>query len=819
MSKLKTYQKKRDFSASREPKGTVAQRQGKTLHFVVQRHHASRLHYDFRIELQGVLKSWAVPKGPSMNPKDKRLAVQVEDHPLDYKDFEGIIPKGNYGAGTVSIFDAGTYSFEEHDTVSGFSKALQSGSAKIHLKGSILKGEFALVRMKGPEEHTWLLIKHKDEYAIQKTFDAEDHVSELVKKQGKEFKELTEGDSAKKNVREKKGKEAWNPTPMYARLEEQIPKAEGWQYEKKIDGFRVLVLKQGKRIQLLSRNGKPLHKKFPSLVTIWEEAKPDFCVDGELVVEDKLGVSHFQLLQQGEPLTKDMHLQYYPFDLLMLDQQKTHQLSLVDRQELLKLLMKKISSPLLGKLHVLSGTPDKLLQTVAEKEWEGIIAKRKDSTYQEGKRTGDWRKIKIRRAQEAVICGFTSPKGSRQGFGALILGLYEQDTLRYIGNCGTGFDDQLLVDLHQRLRKMGRKTKPFSKETVVANESSAQWTTPRLVCEVYYSEWTQQNHLRHPVFKGLRPDKSADEVVVEKSGGKEKERTIRLGSKSLLVTNLDKLYWPDEGITKGEIIAYYESVGDYMLPYLKDKPISMHRFPNGVQKPGFFQKDVDPESGPKWIKTVPVFSESTEKNVDYIVCNNLATLLYLANLGSIEINPWLARYRKIEYPDFAVLDLDPNGVNFKEVLKVARTLRALLEETKIAGFVKTSGSTGLHVYFNLERRYDFTQARDFIELLAEILHQRHPDQTSLVRDPKKRKGKIYLDFLQNRRGQTIVSPYSVRPKPMATVSAPLHWKELDDQLSISDFTINNMVTRIRAKDPWEKIWDSKLNLKEILSRF
>ncbi|MGO1788248.1 MAG: DNA ligase D [Sphingobacterium sp.] len=820
MEKLKAYQKKRNFSSSNEPKGKITNPKKGALKFVVQRHHASRLHYDFRIELQGVLKSWAIPKGPSMNPKDKRLAVQVEDHPVGYGSFEGNIPKGNYGAGTVSIFDEGTYKFIQQKTEADFAKALQDGSIKIELDGRVLKGEFALVRMKGAESDSWLLIKHNDQYATHKPFDAEDLVESSIKKAGVDFKKSNKAKTLKSDPSSvRKTNDSWTPSPMYARLKDTIPEEEDWQFERKFDGFRIIILKQGKQVKLVSRNGKSMNQKFPSLLKVWKENEKDFCIDGELVIEDKDGKSHFQMLQKGEPLGKGMVLKYYPFDLLMLDNERLHHFALTDRQQLLEMFLTKTSSPVLGESTVLTEKTDKLLGTAQQKGWEGVIGKRRDSKYHEGKRTGDWVKIKIRQSQEAVICGYTKPKGSRRGFGALILGVYQNKELRYIGNCGTGFDDKLLIELHKKLQTLSRKTKPFSKNTVVANEVSAHWVTPKLVCEVYYTEWTIEGHMRHPVFKGLRTDKIAGEVKIENSRKMEKEREMHFGTKKVMLTNLDKVYWPKEGITKGALISYYEQMGPHMLPYLKDKPISMHRFPNGIEKPSFFQKDVDPEKIPKWIKTAPVFSESTDKEIDYIVCNNLPTLLYLANLGSIEINPWLATYRKVESPDFAVLDLDPNGAPFDRLLNVARTLREVLESTNINGFIKTSGSTGLHVYFYLARRYEFDLARNFIELLAEILHERHPEETSLIRDPKKRKGKIYLDFLQNRRGQTIASPYSVRPKPLATVSAPLHWEELDDNLEIQNFTIHNMIARVEKMDPWSAIWESKLNLKDALSRF
>lgn len=819
MSSLKTYREKRDFSSSSEPKGGGGRTSSAAARrFVVQRHHASRLHYDFRIELKGVLKSWAVPKGPSMNPSDKRLAMRVEDHPLDYGGFEGLIPKGNYGAGTVRIFDEGTYDFVDYDTEAEAVAALKKGSIKIHLHGEILEGEFALARMKGNQDNAWLLIKHDDEFATPGHFDAEDYVDDAIKNEGVAFKKQRKM-TTKKNGSLNSVEGSWLPKPMYARLSDRIPDEGDWQFEKKYDGFRILVLKIDKEIKLLSRNRKIMNQKFPSLTAVWKDHPRDFCLDGELVIEDKAGKSHFQLLQKGEPSAPGMRLVYYPFDLIMLDKQKLDAFPLMDRQQLLELFLKKIDSPVIAEFGSLSGDPEHVMKEAQKQGWEGVIAKRKDSTYQQDKRNGDWLKVKLRRSQEAVICGFTEPSGSRTGFGALILGVYENKQLRYIGNCGSGFNDRVLADLHKKMKRLSRKTKPFGKDIAVANESKANWTTPKLVCEVYYSEWTLQQHLRHPVFKGLRDDKSAAEVRMEKEQMTETERELRFGSKKLKLTNLNKIYWPDSGITKGELLAYYEKVGDHMLPYLKDKPISMHRFPNGIDKPGFFQKDVEPDQLPSWTKTASILSESTGKNTDYIICNHLASLLFIANLGSIEINPWLASYRKMEYPEFAVLDLDPNGVDFGLLVEVARTAAALLDEIGITGFIKTSGSTGLHIYFYLARRYPFDLARNFIELLAQFIHERHPEDTSLIRDPKKRKGKIYLDFLQNRRGQTVAAPYSVRPKPMATVSAPLHWDELKTSFTIQDFTIRNMESRLSADDPWQEIWDHPINLKEVIHKF
>lgn len=820
MANLTTYNKKRDFSQTSEPKAEKATGDKQGYRFVVQRHHASRLHYDFRLEIDGALKSWAVPKGPSLNPKDRRLAVQVEDHPLSYGTFEGTIPKGSYGAGTVSIFDAGTYMPMEVTNDKEFLNSWKKGSIKFSLKGKVLKGEFALVRMQGDTDENWLLIKHKDKYATDKAFDAEDLVRKQIKEAGKTYKE-----AAKEKKSTKKSKQPTAmlvPKPMLAKLSTVVPDAEDWLYERKIDGFRAIARIANKEANLLSRNGLKLEKKFPSLIEELRKMEQACLLDGEIVIEDKEGKSYFQLLQSGEPIPKNLILRYYVFDILSLDGHDLQAFPLTERKELLHMLLKRYKLANILELETLSKDKDSILNYAKEQHWEGIVAKRKDSAYQADKRTGSWLKIKLNNAQEAIICGFTKPQNSRSYFGALVLGLWKDDKLSYIGNCGTGFTEQSLAELYQQFKPLIQAKKPFPAADKLPKEADVTWLKPELVCEVYYYEWTADKKLRHPVYKGLRSDKTADEIEPEYLAPveMEKEREVKFGKKTVQLTNLTKIYWPQEEIRKGELLAYYEEIGPYLLPYLKDKPISMHRFPNGIEGQSFFQKDVEPEKLPSWLKTTEVYSESTEKTIDYLLCNDLASLLYIVNLGSIEINPWLSTYKSPEKPDFAVLDLDPNGANWKDVIAVAHTAKQLLDKAKAPAYLKTSGSTGLHIQMYVAAKYDYDIVRDFVQFLAELIHQQHPETTSLVRDPKKRKGLIYLDYLQNKRGQTIVAPYSVRPKPMATVSAPLAWEELNDELSIQDFTIFNMLDRVaQQEDPWSAIWKSKVDIKKALAQF
>ncbi|MFD2966568.1 DNA ligase D [Sphingobacterium bambusae] len=829
MAALEAYNKKRDFDKTAEPKGAAA-RKSKKLRFVVQRHHASRLHYDFRLEMDGVLKSWAVPKGPSLYPDDKRLAVMVEDHPLSYRTFEGEIPKGNYGFGTVSIFDSGYYTAVDNvHTEQDLLEDLKQGSIKIVLHGKKLKGEFALVRIKNPQEdNAWLLIKHKDRYAVDEAYDAEDEVSAKVKEAGRSFRKQqgkanTKAASGKtaeqdKKKNEKKGS-ATLLDPMLAVLSKAVPDDGDWIYEQKFDGFRALAEISNSKVSLVSRNGINFNEQFPSIQEGLQGLDRTLILDGEIVAEDAKGKANFQLLQQGEPLPARYKLVYYVFDLLMLDDNDLRDFPLLERRDLLRRLFAKISAPQIKLVPELKGDA---LQKAKKHNWEGVMAKEAGSRYHSGKRSDAWRKLKIQQSQEAIIVGFTAPNGSRIGFGALVLAVWGADkTLQYIGNVGTGFTDELLQDLHAKLQRLLVKKKPFPATVKVANEKKVTWVKPKLIAEIDYAEWTGDGHLRHPVFKALRTDKDvADIVKVEAVQAMSNEREIRFGRKVLKLTNQQKLYWPKDKIRKGDLLHYYEQVGELMLPYLKDKPISLNRFPNGIEEASFFQKDLDKKLGPSWLKTVELESESTGDTVNYLLCNDLPTLLWIANMGSIEINPWLATYRKQDRPVFGVLDLDPNGVDFKTVLAIANTAHDILEAANVRSYVKTSGSTGLHIYIYVGQQYTFDVVRDFIQMLAELVHEQHKKESSLERSPSKRKNKVYLDYMQNKRAQTVVAPYSVRPKPLATVSTPLDWSEVNDELTIQRFTMETLLERIAAqKDPWATIFDEPIDLKKAISAF
>ncbi|WEK20982.1 MAG: DNA ligase D [Candidatus Pedobacter colombiensis] len=830
---LEKYKQKRDFSQTKEPAAGKAT--GKKLSFVVQRHHASHLHYDFRLEMDGVLKSWAVPKGPSLNPGDKRLAMMVEDHPFDYRNFEGEIPAGNYGGGVVTIFDKGTYSALEKGTEKDLKKGLNEGDLKFRLNGKILKGEFVLVRLKNSDQNAWLLIKHNDKYAVKRKFNIEDLVPAAVKKIGLDFKKKSKGAGKGKSINHKSPSEISKKQndedfqPMQARLSEHIFDDPDWIYERKLDGYRALAYVSAKgAAKLISRNGIDFSATYPSIVNALKGLELDAVIDGEIIVLDKAGKTSFQLLQDYDDKKEGFQLRFYVFDLLSLNGHDIRGMELIKRKELLSKLIQGLANPSIIYNDHRIGAGEMLFKEAQKLGWEGIIAKNSLSHYLSNKRTDSWQKFKLGLTQEAIIIGYSKPEGGRTYFGALALAIYDGDELTYIGNCGSGYNDKALNTIYEQMQPL-IITQKLVKQAV-HKEQSFTWIRPELVCEVTYAEWTADRHLRHPVFRGLRTDKDPKDIVrelVEEAPEYDKnkddmavEKEEQFGSKKVKLTNLDKLYWPKEKISKGELVNYYQQVAAYILPHLKDKPLSLNRQPNGITKPGFFQKDLDIDKIPSWIKYAPMHSDSNDKDIDYLICNDEATLLWMVNLGCIEINPWLSTYKVPESPLFAVLDLDPHDIDFNEVIAVALTAKKLLDQRKISSFIKTSGSKGLHIFIPLAGNYNYDITREFIHYLGQLIYKLHPDTTSLERSPSKREGRIYLDFLQNSRGQTIAAPYSVRPKPGATVSAPLKWEEVKIGLKVQDFHIFNMPDRLKDKgDLWKDMKLIKNDLKKALKLF
>jgi len=871
---LKKYEEKRDFSKTAEPKAGKSKDKN-SLQFVIQKHDASRLHYDFRLEMDGVLKSWAVPKGPSTDPQNKRLAMMVEDHPFDYKDFEGIIPKGEYGGGTVIVWDEGTY--EPIEEIKGkkaqekhLLKQLSDGSVKIKLNGEKLKGEFALVKTKGMGENGWLLIKHKDDFASTKditkldksvlsgkTIDAMKKNAEMVWKDGKEQKvsktkktnakepgpeEAIIGEQEEVNVKSilKKAPKSEIPEaikPMLATLVDAPFDDDAWQYEVKWDGYRALAFVNKGNVDLLSRNNKSFNDKFYPIYDLLSEWKINAVLDGEILVLNDKGISQFGALQNWRS-EADGELVFYVFDLLWYDGKNLMDLPLYQRQAVLnEILPGNDDRVRLGKVFRASGID---FFAAAEKMGlEGIIAKKINSTYVSDRRSKDWLKIKVSKRQEVIIAGFTKNEDTSKAFSSLLLGVYEKGKLQYVGKVGTGFSDKLQKIMMKQFEPLITGKSPFEELPDVNKPSrfrpnppkaKATWLKPELVCEVAFTEVTEDGVFRHPSFQGMREDKKAKEVIREEEistaevvpqqapetekhseaiqAPKHSERKTLLNPKDqtqvrkikgheLKFTNLSKIYWPEDKVTKRDMFNFYYQIADYILPYLKDRPQSLNRFPGGIHGKSFYQKDVKGKA-PEWAKTFPYENGEGEKK-EYLLGTDEASLLWMASLGCIEMNPWFSRIQSPDHPDYCVIDLDPDKNTFDQVVEAALETKKVLDAIDVPSYCKTSGSTGMHIYIPLNAKYTYEQSQMFAKLVVNLVHNNLPEYTSLERMISARKGKMYLDFLQNRPGATIAGPYSLRPKIGATVSMPLHWDEVKKGLKMQDFNIFNAMDRLKVE--------------------
>ena len=784
---LDEYSQKRNFSKTPEPEAEYTKNKDQP-RFVIQRHQASRLHYDLRLEMEGVLKSWAVPKGPSMNPTDKRLAIQTEDHPIKYLTFKGTIPKGNYGAGEMAIWDEGNYKAAGGGNEADLLKQLKKGNLQIEFFGTKIKGVFALVHTNrgGDKDNQWLLIKKDDPYATGLDYDAEN---------------LAEKPSEEKEIRELNISELIKPM-LATRTSEIFNKAD-WIYELKWDGYRALANIENGNVDLYSRNGISFNKKFAPIYQNLQTIPHDVILDGEIVVLGEDGLPQFQELQNYQ---RDIsgELRFYVFDLLYLNGHNIMHLPLLERKSLLPDVIEDI--PLVFYCDHIDTMGKTFFEKTIDSGMEGVIAKKSNSTYLPGSRSKNWLKIKAFESQEALICGYTESEDTGLPFRSLILGVYRSGKLDYIGNVGTGFNMEGRKELFNTMKPLVSEKSPFEKKINLKGRKPV-WLSPELVCEAKFSEWTKSGHLRHPVFKGLRFDKNPSEIdkeKVAKAPVKKKKATQSLDSLeiegiSVPISHLEKVYWPDSGLTKYDLIDYYLKISKYILPFLMDRPQNLHRFPNGIKEKGFYQKDT---AGifPHWLDTVKVYSKHNEKDIEYVMCQNEASLIYLANLGCIELNPWNSRKDNILNPDYTVIDIDPSEKNtFSDVVEVAIVAKAVLDRAKTTGYVKTSGSSGLHIYIPLGGNYTYDEAKDFTKILCYFIKEELPELTTMERNLKKRKGKIYLDFLQNRKGQTLAAPYCARPKPGATVSTPLEWSEVNAGLDMHEFTIKTVPERIEKK--------------------
>jgi bifunctional non-homologous end joining protein LigD len=775
VASLKDYERKRTRGKTPEPFGKAESKQGrkgKAPTFVIQRHDARRLHYDFRLERDGALASWAVPKGVPLEPGTQHLAVHVEDHPLSYGSFEGEIPAGNYGAGTVEIWDRGTYELIEEKP---------NGGLTVHLHGERLEGLWTLVPAKlGGDPKNWLLVKKKTEDAP------------AAKRRGY--------------------------APMLATLAADVPTGEGWLFEVKWDGFRAIATIRGGDVDLRSRNDKSFVDRFPTVVRTLERAlrTPDCVLDGEVVAVGKDGRATFSAMQQGKEGTTYL---YVAFDLLEVEGTPLIDLPLTERRERLAEIVDERQRGI-----QISATFDDgpaLYEAAQEQRFEGIMAKRVDSRYESGRRSRNWLKIKTQGRQELVIAGYTKGQGRRADvFGALVLGVFENGVLRWAGNVGTGFDDAEIARLLKRLKPLRRDDSPFADVPKMprVRKGDVVWVEPELVAEVRFAEWTHDGRLRAPVYEGLREDKEADEVQRERATI---EPEVKKGKRVLKLSNLDKPFWPEEGITKGDLLAYYRDIAPAILPHLKDRPFTMKRYPDGWQGKFFFQKDA-PKHMPEWIPTRPFEASTRDKPpqrrvIDFPLVNDELALLWVVNMGCIDMNTWYSRVDKPSRPDFVLFDLDPSpDVGFPETIRVALLIKETLDLLQLESHAKTSGSEGIHILVPVARRHTFTETREFSEIIAGAIARAHPGLATTEWVKAKRRG-VLIDTNQNGEGKTIASAYSVRPKAGAPVSTPLRWEEVNESLDPAAFTMDAVLERVaREGDLFEGVLSSKQSLSDAL---
>jgi len=832
---LARYRAKRSPARTPEPFGSVregvraAPAAGALARFVVQKHQARRLHYDFRLEMGGVLVSWAVPKGPSADPADKRLAVRVEDHPLEYAGFEGLIPAGNYGAGAVIVWDRGAW-----QPLADPTEGLVKGKLLFRLRGHKLHGEWTLVRT-GRQGDEWILLKHRDADADPGRRHPFDEGSVLSGLAVEELAEATVRAAALEEEARRLGApvrrgEARPFRPMLATPREEPFSAKGWLFEPKIDGYRALGVKEEGAATLLYRGGADAGSIYPEIVLALRALlAPRALIDGEVAVLDAEGRPSFAALQGRAALTRPGDVEraelvqpatYFAFDLLEVGERDLTPLPLRSRKALLARLL-----PRLGSLRLVEGVEERggeLFQAVQAQGLEGLVAKRADAPYRPG-RSPDWVKVRTERRGDFVVVGYSAPGGrGRLGLGSLALAVRAGEELRYAGHVGSGLKDEELVRLRERLEPLGRGT-PACRD-VPPSLRGVSWVEPAIVCEVSYHAWTAEGRLRQPVFVRVRDDKRPEECGSEgrpSPGGKapgEKEEQAP-PQREVALTNLDKVYFPEDGLTKGDLIGYYRAVAPFILPWLKARPLTLTRFPDGIHGKSFFQKDA-PAWRPSFIHTAVVHSEEGGRDLTQYVVDDLESLLHVVNLGAIPLHVGAARLPDLLAPDWCSLDLDPKGAPFAHVVEIARRIRALCGELGLAVFVKTTGQAGLHVLVPLGQKLGHPQARAGARRGARPGGGGPPPPPPPARPPAARGGKVYVDTLQNGAGKTLAAPYCVRPRPGAPVSTPLRWSEVTRRLDPSRFTVRTVPRRLArlGEDPLAPLLAARPDLVGALSR-
>lgn len=894
MAKLEEYRKKRKFDRTPEPFGEpeptgqapqseaegkrkrlpnpklsmleipAEARHGDT--FVVQKHHATRLHYDFRLAINGALVSWAVPKGPSLNSADKRLAVQTEDHPLEYGGFEGKIPEGSYGAGTVMVWDRGTFAVEN---VPGrnldAAQQIQKGEIKFSLNGEKLRGSFVLVKLKKSDKgNEWLMIKHKDA-AEDPAWNVDEHDGSVLT--GRTIEEIKEELPPKRSPiplrpdELQDARKAAIPSrlePMLATIGDHPFSDPNWLFEIKWDGVRALAWIDDGALTLRARSGADITGRYPELAAFPAAISARQAVlDGEIAAIDAHGRSDFGLLQErmhvrapAENLISRVPVVLFAFDLLYCDGYDLRRSPLIERKQLLQRLL-HTSDKFRFSDHQLERGKE-IFEVARDNGLEGIVAKRLDSPYV-SERSTSWLKLKVTKTLDAVIGGWTAARTSAIPLGALLLGLYQGKKLRFIGHVGTGFDGKKLDELSSRLKKLTSSSCPF--DPVPETNEYPSWVSPDLVARVKFSGWTQENALRHPVFVALREDvrpidcqwetevaaatpdpalaapppavvrapavvgrviSKKAQIEEELFEGRAETITIELDGKRLRFSNLNKVYFPESGYTKRNLLAYYYQVADYILPFLRGRALVLRRYPDGIKGQAFFQKDVR-EGLPEWFKTVPIDSEGRGKEIHYATADDRASLLFLTGLGCIDHNPWSNRYDDFDHPDYFFFDLDPSdGTEFSVVVTIAQALHKALEELHVAHFLKTSGATGFHIYVPVEPVYSYEQLRTFAEIIARNVTAEHANLVTSERIVAKRPaGRVLIDVQQNAHGRPLAAAYSVRAFPKAPVSTPVLPRELRASLKPESLNIKTTSARLKEKgDLWADFWKKRQRLED-----
>jgi len=806
---LKEYAQKRNFEKTPEPPPNEKTAQGddRSGFFCVQRHDASHLHYDFRLEVGGVLVSWAVPKGPSLDPTRKSLAMKVEDHPFAYGTFEGNIPKGSYGGGSVMLWDKGTFEVIGEPGAEG---QLARGDFKFELHGTKLKGSFAIVRMKGSVKgptkgNEWLLIKKQDEHAVP-DYDIEKFAWSVASKRTQQ--EIAE-DAPALNAGELKGSKK---TPLPASVEPMLatavtspPKGGHWLYEVKWDGVRALCLLKDGKLEIETRRGNRCEKQYPELVDLPAHINAKVAwLDGEICVLDEDGRSRFELIaprihataKAAPSLAESAPVTLFLFDVLYVDGYDVRGAALEDRKRLLNSLVTPDQHIRISESFDTDGT--QMFEAARKMGLEGILAKDRRSAYA-ATRGNQWLKLKVQSEQEFVIAGFTD--GERDYFGALVLAYERDGKWLHAGQVGTGFDQKLMKEIHSRLKPLVTKTCPLQPKPKI--KDPVTWVRPEVVCQVRFLDWTQDGMLRAPVFIGLRDDKAPEEAVREVAASapsldlNKKEATIEIDGHSLKFTNLDKVFFPKDGWKKRDLLLFYNDVAEFLVPHLQGRPLSMKRYPNGIAEDYFFQKNASSHF-PTWLHLEPIVEHHPPKTNHYPVANDRASLLYLVNLGCIDHNPWMSRVGSLEHPDWMLLDLDPVEVSYDKIVEAAQLIRQILLDLGLKGYAKTTGGDGMHIYVPLEPVYSYELVRGFAELMSHLAVDREPNLFTTPRSLEKRKkDRVYFDYLQIGTGKTISAPYVVRAYDGAPVATPLDWKEVVRGLRPNDFRIDNAVERFR----------------------